>query len=289
MGVVENKEEMTGNEVTVNDSQMRGIAGRFSSRGLAETIKRDTEAQIAREEQIRANDPETYRLSSYSEEYIDARYRHGKGTMSGEDLIEYFREGHERHVSNTDFSAETPREDLVARGDADRPVLRTEKTLGIKEKLALAPAQARSLPSRTKEWIRLSAPGWFNGEKASTERDVYRFPISAFAAILAIAMSLILVVASSVMIYHSESELNSLKIELSALSEEIGEMKADLNTKTDLLAIRDIAVNEFGMVSEEFVRQEYIFDDDEDSIVIYEDEGEQMIGLSAILNALGIK
>jgi len=289
MGIVENKIPRDENEIAVNDPRMRGIAEKFSSRGLAETIKRDTEAQIAREEEIRATDPEAYRLSSYSEEYIDARYRHGKETMSGEDLVEYFLEGHEKHVESTDFSEQTPSDELVVHGDAAKPVLRTERTLTVKEKLALVPEKARELPSRTKEWIRLSAPSWFNGEKANTDRDTYRFPLSAFAAILAIAVSLILVVTSSVMIYHSESELNSLKIEISALSEEIGEMKSDLNTKTDLLAIRDVAVNELGMVSEEFVRQEYLASDAEDSIVNYGKEEEQMIGLSALLNALGIK
>jgi hypothetical protein len=113
--------------------------------------------------------------------------------------------------------------------------------------------------------------------------------LSAFAAILAVAMSLMLVVASSVMIYHGESRLNTLKIEASDLSDEIFEMKNDLGAKTDLLAIRDVAVNEFGMVSEAYVRQEYLASDAEDSIVVYEDEGEQMIGLGALLNALGIK
>lgn len=289
MSLVENRIPRDENEIDVRDAGAHGVAKAFSERGLSNAIKRDTEAQIAREEEIRASDPEAYRLSTYSEEYISARYRRGKEHMSGEDLVEYFREGREKRVEETDFSEETPNGELVSRGDAEKPTLRTEKTLSVKEKLAMIPERAKELPERTKEWVRLSYPSWFDGSRADTRRDTYRFPISVLAAILVVAMSLMLVVASSVMIYHTESELNSLKIEISELSGEIGEMRSDLNTKTDLLAIRDIAVNEFGMVSEEFVRQEYLASDAEDSIVIYEKEEEQGIGLSALLNALGIK
>ncbi len=292
MSLVEKNVPTDENEITVRDPQMNAIAKQFSSRGLASSIRRDTEAQIAREEETQASEPEAYRLSQYSEEYISARYRHGKELMSGDDLMEYFREMHERRTKDADFSAEPPKDELVRSGDADKPckpVLRGEQRLGMRERLSMMPQTARELPARTWERVKLSYPSWFDGSKADTSKETRRFPLSAFAAILAVAMSLTLVVASSVMIHHGESRLNSLKLEASALSSEILEMRSDLSAETDLLAIRDVAVNEFGMVSEEFVRQEYLTEQKDDSIVIYEEKEEQMIGLSALLNALGIK
>jgi hypothetical protein len=292
MDLVEKNRPMDENEIACTEARSTEISERFSGRGLASTVKRDAEAQIEREEKTRESDPEAYRLSSYSEEYITARYRHGKDLMSGEDLVEYFRESHERHVKDADFSVELPSEDLVNLGEEDKPLkptLFTEERVTVKERLAMLPQTVRSLPAKTVEKIRLSKNDWFDGRAADTRGETRRFPLSAFAAILAVAMSLMLVVASSVMIYHGESRLNTLKIEASDLSDEIFEMKNDLGAKTDLLAIRDVAVNEFGMVSEAYVRQEYLASDAEDSIVVYEDEGEQMIGLGALLNALGIK
>lgn len=292
MSLVEKKIPMDENEITVRDPQMNAIAEKFSSRGLASSIKRDTEAQIAREEETRAAEPDAYRLSNYSEEYISARYRHGKDLMSGDDLMEYFREMHEERTKYADFSEAPPKDELVKSGDAEKPckpALRGEVRTTVGKRLSAMPQTVRELPARTWERVKLSYPSWFDGSKADTSAETRRFPLSAFAAILAVAMSLTLVVASSVMIHHGESRLNTLKIEISDLSGEILEMKSDLSADTDLLAIRDVAVNEFGMVSEDFVRQEYLSDEKADSIVIYEEEKEQMIGLSALLNALGIK
>ena len=280
------------NGIAAGGSRMRELEKRFSDRGLAVTVKRDTEAQIAREEEIRTVDPEAYRLSGYSEEYIDRRYRRGKDLMNGDDVVDYFLESHERRIKDADFSAEAPSDDQVNLGEAEKPykpVLRTELTPTVRERLATVPGIVRELPARTWEKVKTSYPDWFDGSKADTSRETSRFPLSAFGVILAVAMSLMLVVASSVMIYHGESRLNSLKIEVSDLTGEISEMKSDLNADTDLLAIRDIAVNEYGMVSEEFVRQEYIAGENGDSIVIYEKEESQSIGLSAILNALGFR
>ena len=292
MSLVEKKSLMDENEIACEETRSTEISERFSGRGLASTVKRDTEAQIEREEKTRESDPEAYRLSSYSEEYITARYRHGKDLMSGEDLVEYFREARERHVKDADFSVELPSEALVNLGETDKPLkptLLTEDRPTVKDRLVAMPQTVRELPARAIEKIRLSRGDWFDGRPADTRGETRRFPLSAFAAILAVATSLTLVVASSVMIYHGESKLNSLKMEVSNVSDEIFEMKNDLGAQTDLLAIRDVAVNEFGMVSESYVRQEYLLGDAEDSIVVYENEGEQMIGLGALLNALGIK
>lgn len=280
------------NGIVINDPEMRGITDRFANRGLVNSVKRDEETQIAREAQTRADEPEAYRLSECSEEYIDARYRRGKDLMSGEDVLQYFREGHDRRVRNVDFSAEPPSDDLVRCGDAEKPykpVLRAEERPTVRQRLAMLPQLTRELPGRAIEKVKLSYTDWFDGSRADTSKETRGFPLSAFAAILAVAMSLMLVVASSVMIYHGESRLNSLKIEVSALTGEIQEMKSDLSADTDLLAIRDIAVNEYGMVSEDYVRQEYVSGTAEDSIVIYGDEESQSIGLSALLNALGFK
>lgn len=288
------RKNTTANEngIAINDPEMREIADRFANRGLVNTVKRDEKTQIEREAQTRAEEPEAYRLSECSEEYINARYRRGKDLMSGEDVLQYFREGRERRIRDADFSAEPPSDDLVRSGDAEKPykpVLRAEERTTVRQRLAMLPQMTRELPARTLERVKESYPVWFDGSRADTSRETRTFPLSAFAAILAVAMSLMLVVASSVMIYHGETRLNSLKIEVSSITGEIREMKSDLSSNTDLLAIRDIAVNEYGMVSEDFVRQEYVSGNGEDSIVVYDNEESQSIGLSALLNALGFK
>ena len=274
------------------EPQMQAIAAQFSSRGLAKSVEKDTEAQILRENQTRAEEPEAYRLSELSEGYITARYRHGKDTMSGNDLLEYFCETRARRTQNADFSESAPSDEAIVRGEAEKACVlsvKSDREPEIAERIAALPQKIRTLPEETVEKIKLSTPIWFDKSSPDTNSERRRFPLSAFAAILAIAMSLTLVVASSVIVHHGEGRLNSLKIEASELSGEITEMRSELSVKNDLLTIREIAINEFGMVDEEFVRMEYVSNNEGDTVVIYEEEEEHRVGLSALLSALGLK
>ena len=294
MNITEKKFEFDGNHgVQMSaEPQMQAIAAQFSSRGLVKSVEKDTEAQILRENQTRAEEPEAYRLSELSEGYITARYRHGKDTMSGNDLLEYFCETRARRTQNADFSESAPSDEEIVRGEAEKTCVlsvKSDNAPEIAERIAALPQKIRTLPEETVEKIKLSTPIWFDKSRPDTKSERRRFPLSAFAAILAIAMSLTLVVASSVLVNHAEGRLNTLKIEVSQVSSEVSDMKSDLSVQHDLLALREIAVNEMGMVDEDFVRTEYVSNHSEDSIVILEEEEEKNVGLSAILNALGIK
>ena len=268
------------------------IAAQFSSRGLVKSVEKEAEAQIGREEATRAEEPTYYRLSTLSDRYIEKRYRHGKALMDGSDLVEYFDETRELRTRDADFSEDAPSDELVGRGEAEKTLVvpvRGEKKIRMRERVSSLPQRAKRLPAQTVERIKLSTPLWFNGDKPDSSREARRFPLSAFAAILAIAMSLTLVVASSVLVNHAEGRLNTLKIEVAQLSGEVADMNADLSVQHDVLALREIAINELGMVDEDFVRMEYVSNDTDDSIVILEEEEADSIGISAILNALGIK
>ncbi|MBE6589218.1 MAG: hypothetical protein E7643_03485 [Ruminococcaceae bacterium] len=274
------------------EHRMNEMAAQFSSRGLVKSVERDAETQIRRETKTREEEPDAYRLSALSEEYITERYRHGKELMNGGDLLDYFDETRAVRTKDADFASSCQSDELVKSGDAKKACIvsvRSEKKPLMREKISKLPQRIKTLPTETVERVKLSAPLWFDGSKPDTSRETRRFPLSAFASILAIAMSLMLVVASSVLINHAEGRLNSLKIEVAQLEGDVADMKSDLSVQNDLLALREVAVNELGMVEEDFVRMEYVSKDTEDSIVILDEEEEQTVGLSAILNALGIK
>jgi mannan endo-1,4-beta-mannosidase len=71
--------------------------------------------------------------------------------------------------------------------------------------------------------------------------------------------------------------------------DEVAELKSDLCVENDLRLIRKVATEELGMVGEEYVRSEYLSGGAEESIEVFEEERESGIGLSTLLNALGIK
>ena len=66
-------------------------------------------------------------------------------------------------------------------------------------------------------------------------------------------------------------------------------MRSELEASLDLLEIRRIAMEEYGMVEEEYVKMDYISLQTEDSVEAFEDDRSSGVGLSSLLSAIGIK
>ena len=98
-----------------------------------------------------------------------------------------------------------------------------------------------------------------------------------------------LIVASSVMIHHGEKRVSQLTVELTELAGEVSDLQSELNVKNDLLAIRDIATEEFGMVEEKYVKMQYLSMGSGDSIEVFEEEEQKTVGIAAILSAIGLR
>ena len=91
------------------------------------------------------------------------------------------------------------------------------------------------------------------------------------------------------MLTNAESQVAQLKKEITTVSAEVAELKSDNEIQHNLLQVREIAVNELGMVEEDYIRSDYMQLAKEDSIEAFEAEKEEGIGLSGLLSALGFK
>lgn len=273
-------------------ASVQAITEQFEARGVAKAIAVQSAEQIEKEKETRKIAPGAYRLSTMSDAAVKGRYRHGKDTMSGSDLIQYFNETRTIRTRGTDFSDVPADDESVLAGEAEKPcraVIKHEERASLKEKLAALPAQIRQLPANTVKYIRTSMPAWFDLSPVDTTQSTRRFPLSAFAAIVAVAVSLMLIVASSVMIHHGEKRVSQLTVEISELAGEVSDLQSELDVKNDLLVIRDIATEEFGMVEEKYLKMQYLSMGSSDSIEVFEEEKQEKVGLSAILSAIGLK
>ncbi len=270
--------EEAGLEISA-EPQLRAISDRYAARGLYQSALDCAKRQIEKEEETRALAPEAYRLSTLSEATINGRYRLGKENMDTADLIRYFSEVRGRRIQNVDFSEAA----LV-----EEEILEETAVVAVEEKHGLS-AQLKTLSVTAGERLKNAIPTWFNGEKPDTSREVRRFPLSAFAAVIAVAMSLMLIVASSVLLTRAESSIDRLRGEVSTLSAEVEELRSDLDVQTNLLEIRRIAIEEYGMVDEEYLKMQYISLEAEDKVEAFEEEREENISLSTLLSAIGIK
>ena len=272
--------------------EVENISNRFALRGVSKAIALQNAEQIEKEKETKKIAPTAYRLSSMSDAAVSGCYRHGKENMSSADLIQYFNETRAIRTKKAEFS-QTPVDDaFVLTGEADKPchaVVKYEKEMSLSDKLAALPKKIRHLPAKTVDYIRTSVPTWFDFSPVDTTRQERRFPVSAFAAILAVAVSLMLIVASSVMIHHGEKRVSQLTIQVSELASEVSDLQSELDVKNDLLLIRDIATEEFGMVEEKYVKMQYLSMGSSDSIEVFEEERQEKVGLAALLSAIGLK
>ena len=267
------------------------IAQRFTARGVAKAVAQQTAEQIGKEKETRKIAPGAYRLSSMSDVAISGCYRHGKENMSGDDLVQYFNETRAIRTRGEDFSEIPANDEFVLSGEAEKPcyaVVKHEEVTTLSERITALPAQIKQLPAKTVEYIRTSLPTWFDFSPVDTTKATRRFPLSAFAAIIAIAASLMLIVASSVMIHQGEKRISQLTVEVNELAVEVSDLKSELDVKNDLLVIRDIATEEFGMIEEKYVKMQYLSMGSGDSIEVFEERKQERVGIAAILSAIGL-
>ena len=279
-------ESRTSLEVSAQ-SQISLLSARYAAKGLHRAVLDTAAKQIEKEEETRALAPSAYRLSQMSEETVRVCYRGGKDHMSSADLVHYIDRTRAERIRSVDFSAE----DTVTDEDAtDTPASETPAVVEhVDEQKPTLIEKLGALPRRVGKELSGKLPVWFDLSSPDSSRETHRFPLSAFAAILAVAMSLMLIVASSVLLTRAESGINELREEIDLLAAEVSEMQADFEVQHDMLEIYRIATEEYGMVSEEYLKMYYLSLAGEDSVEVFEDKGEQTINLAAILSAIGIK
>jgi hypothetical protein len=91
------------------------------------------------------------------------------------------------------------------------------------------------------------------------------------------------------MITHTETKISKLNSEISTLRSEIDDIEGKLEASADLMEIRRIAVEEYGMVSEDDLKMDHLSLKSAEDIRVYEQERNRELGLSAILSAIGWK
>ena len=267
------------------EGQVRKLSEQYKGRGLAVSVQAEAEAQCAREEQTQNAYPDAYRMSSMSEGVINDRYRRGKESMDGEDLLRYVNETRQMRCKDADFSEERGVYDAAVPQEGERAVMVPGEHSLLRRAKVTCLTACQGFGGRVAEL----RGAWFDASRPKTGKNTRRFPVSAFAAVIAVAVSLMLIVASSVMLTRAEADVSRLKTDITSTASDVNELRSDIEAKHDLLEIRRIATEEYGMVGEDFVRMQYISVESEERIEAFAETRRASIGLSAILSALGIK
>lgn len=256
---------------------------------VAQAIKlaaqRDAGLQIEREAETRSIDPQAYRLSSMSQAAVNGCYRRGKDTMSSEDVLRYFSEIRNQRLVEADFDGNTGIDECESDPITKRSLMIVENT---PHKMRTF-KQLGAVAVAVKDQFWASRRMWLDSSRPDASKEGRRFPLSALAALVAVAMSMMLIVASSILVTSGENGVNDLKKEIDLTSAEYAKLRSDFEVQNDLLEIRRIAVEEYGMVSKDFLKSDQIELASEDTVESFEEKQEERVGFSALLSAIGIK
>lgn len=274
------------NEEQAMEVCLQAMTSRFDGRGLAESARLDAERQQAREQRTGEENPLAYRLSGMSDAAISGIYRRGKDTMNSDDLLRYAGESRAMRIAGEDFTADTPGVYETAEVHGLEPAVSKPTA---REVVQEAGDAIRRLPAQTLETVKERYPLWFDPRKGSTENEKRRFPLSAFAAVAAVAVSMMLIVASSLMVIGAETQISRLNSEITDLHGQIADLESDLAAGVDLFEIRRIAVEDLGMVSEDYVKMDYIELKRDEIAEVKGEKSQSGIGLAGLLSAIGLK
>jgi len=274
----------TSLKASVTEACVSALSQRFASRGLTKSVLNEANERMEAEEKTRSLDPCAYRLSLLSEAAVAGIYKRGKSEMETADLIRYVDES--LRIRRREMAVEES-ESIYEQASVKLEALPVQVSeTDVKSKSL---AQWKQMPAKAAATFKERFPLWFNFKAADTSKESKKLPISAFAAILAVAVSLVMIVASTLMITHTKTKISKLNSEIATLNSEIGDLESKLESGNDMMEIRRIAVEEYGMVGEEHLRTEYLTLESKEDIEVYEQKREKNLGLSAILSAIGWK
>ena len=168
---------------------------------------------------------------------------------------------------------------VVGNGNRVRATERTkmgDKAVVVKTK---SEGLARKVSAFASEWF----PMELRESRTTTERR--RMPLGAMATLATVSISLMLIVGSNVMVSRASAEVSRLKEEESKLRDTQTELCEVLEEKNDPDLIRDLAIQEYGMVNRDYISVTYMDRAVEDEVIHYGDEVPDL-GISALLSAI---
>ena len=279
---------------------------RYRDRGIAGRMHTDAAKQEKKEALSRAITPGSYvgteKLAG--KEKLDA-YRtgisDGKRYMTADDFARYYHDqrGYKYPQYRTATDAEriaavqavvaaNPRETRLEQPKKAGWLTDTDKLPAFLQKLMTRPAFVR-----LNEWAGETFPRETEVRFETRDHGARRsrpIPAGLVAALVTVVVSMTMVITSTVSVSQATREVSELKQSVADLREVHGELSDQLDLKNDMLAIEDKATNELGMVHEKYLNGEYLTEEVEDHLEVYDEDrdGEGKTGLAWLLSAFGI-
>ena len=224
----------------------------------------------------------------------DKKYRtmviDGESYMSSDDFAAYYKDLRGYKMPN--FYSRPQKEyeeaailanEVQETGKPPKKALWLTVTSRVKKKLKRIPhyLTREGFLELSREWFPIEE----SEKRGGGERGGMPRGIASTLAILTV--SLLLIVCSSVMVSRASAEVSSLEDEIEELEEIKEDLSTDLEVKNNMLDIKRIAVEEYGMISAEYAASRYLDITEEEKIENFNGAEKEESLFSRLLKAIG--
>ena len=270
------------------------LCERFKDRGVKTSVKSgaDTQGRNSAKRRLSSLYPERAGVSA-----SDAKYNThsigGRRVMSSEDFANYYRDLRDYKMPHFYSRAESEYEEADAMALAEK-VQESGKSPKKAQWLAVikhAGNKIREIPSHlNKEEFTQFAESWFELKRGEEVRatEKKKIPLGIISTVLIVTLSLLMIVCSTVMVSRASFEVSSLEDKIERLDFELKDLEGKLEVKNNMLDIKRIATEEYGMISAEYAASRYIDVTEEEKFESVESGRDGSSWLTDILRAIGI-
>jgi hypothetical protein len=254
------------------------LCEKFKNRGIKTGLPEAKSAEIRRNAERLGIEIDG--VSAY-----DAKYRtmkvDGKNYMSSDDFAAYYKDLRGNKLPSFITRAENEYKEAEAVKNVQESGKPPKKAVWLAIKRRTKDILKDFFSVFVVEELRKQSEEVDEGEKTRIPRGI----ISAFAAV---ALSLLMIVCSSVMVSRASGDVSKLEKEIERLEAVRDDLAADLEVKNDMLEIKRIAVEEYGMISGDYANSKYVDVTEEEKIEIVDTNGNGDNLLLRLLKAIGL-
>lgn len=274
-------EVMTGSHggIDIGALYIDMLCERFKNRGIKSGLSEMKSEEIRRNAALCGLTVETVSAD-------DAKYKHlvvdGKAYMSSDDFAAYYKDLRGYKMPHFYSRAEKEYEEAEA-------VAKNVQESGKPPKKAVWLAIKRRIKEGVRDFFSMFVVEEIRKQSEEVvEGKKTKLPAKILPTIAIVTLSLMLIVCSTVMVSRASGEISRLEGEIEALEYEKNDLEGKLNMKNDMIEIKDIAVNQYGMISGDYAASKYVDVTEDEKIVIYEEAEKSESLLTRLLKAIGL-
>ena len=268
------------------------LCERFKDRGIKTSVQSEAEEYSGRDSarsRLISLYPSMAGVSAEDKKYNSINVG-GRACMSSDDFANYYRDLRDYKMPRFYSRAEREYEEAEAASMAEG----VQETGNPPKKAVWLTVKERikGITSHlNKEELTSFSEEWFLLEKGDEVREgeKRRMPRGVIPTLLAVSLSLMLIVCSSVMVSRASAEVSALEEKIDSLNVEIRDLEGKLEVKNDMLEIYRIATEQYGMISEDYASSRYVDIKEDEQIKSVGKSEEKSSWLDELLRAIGFK